>query len=78
MSEVQSNGAQVNWRAAQAEHHASKARLLVAYAAAYYSEASSCGDDRRRRYLQTKARKFRREADLRFEKAAQLSRPAAA
>ena len=68
----------VNWRAAQAEYHASKGRLLIAYSAAYQSEANSCTDDGRRKYLLAKARLFKRDADLRLQKAAELSHSVAA
>jgi hypothetical protein len=49
----------------------------MAYAAAYESEALSCKDDGRRKYLISKARRLRRDAELRFEKSAKLSQPLA-
>lgn len=67
-----------NWRTVQAQHHASRARLLTAYAAAYESEARSSSDEGRRRYLMTKARGFRKDARMRFAKSAELSQSVAA
>lgn len=67
-----------NWREAQVEHHLSRARLFACYAAAYESEARTCKQTGRRKYLFTKARQFRKDAELRFAKAKQFSRPAAA
>ena len=73
-----SDNVELNWRTAQAKYHGSRGRLLMAYAAAYESEAHSCKDERRRKYLMTKARQFRKDAELRFEKSAKLSQPLAA
>lgn len=64
---------QTNWRAAQAEHHWARARLLRARSAAYAGEANTCPDPRRRAYLRSRARQLQKEADLRAEKAAELS-----
>lgn len=71
-------GVKSNWRSVQAEHHASRARLFACYAVAYESEARSCDHAGRRRYLLSKARQFRRDAELRLAKAAELNRPDAA
>lgn len=67
-----------NWREVQAEHHLSKARLFACYAAAYESEARSCEQTGRRKYLFTKACQFRKDGDLRLAKAKELDQPAAA
>lgn len=61
-----------NWRSIQAEHHARRARLLSAYAAAYESEINSAATPSQRRYLSRHARELRREAQRRADKSAEF------
>ena len=61
-----------DWRSAQTEHHRQRARVLVAYAAAFESEAKTATSAEQRTYLNKKGKAFRRDADRRHLKIAQL------
>lgn len=64
--------ASVDWRSAQAEHHRHKARVLVAYATAYESEANSATSAEQRTYLNKRGREFRKDAEGRLLMVAKL------
>ena len=62
----------IDWRSAQAEHHRQRARVLVAYATAFESEANTAASPEQRTYLNKKGRQFRRDAEGRLLTVAKL------
>jgi hypothetical protein len=54
-----------NWRAAQAEHNERMAKLSDAYAAAYEGDVQFAAGPGQRSYLVQRARRHRRDAQLR-------------